>query len=189
MSAQKFSPAFFKRRRQSNARSVGRLRRGEIPFCGISFLPSFFLWAFSVKEKSGRTVTIGKPGFLFLRKPFRAQYPLFFCYRWRKRKAWQKKTPWFVSPSAEGDRRSRRLRRAFEKARAKLSTTHRRDAPINCNLYSNYFNKNLPRILHQSPKKLNFSTSASAYIGTLPISLPSMVNIAFPTSSPCFIGA
>ena len=31
-----------------------------------------------------------------------------------------------VSPSAEGDRRSRRLRRAFEKARAKLSTRHRR---------------------------------------------------------------
>jgi len=39
-----------------------------------------------------------------------------------------------VSPSAEGDRRSRRLRRAFEKARAKLSIRHRRDAPINCNL-------------------------------------------------------
>jgi len=38
-----------------------------------------------------------------------------------------------VSPSAEGDRRSRRLRRAFEKARAKLSIRHRRDAPINCN--------------------------------------------------------
>jgi len=86
----------------------GRLRRGETPFCGISFLPSFFLWAFGVKEKSGRTVTIGKPGFIFLRKPFRAQYPLFFCYRWRKRKAWQKKTPWFVSPSAEGDQRSAR---------------------------------------------------------------------------------
>ena len=32
-----------------------------------------------------------------------------------------------VSPSAEGDRRSRRLRRAFEKARAKLSHRHRRE--------------------------------------------------------------
>ena len=44
-----------------------------------------------------------------------------------------------VSPSAEGDRRSRRLRRAFEKARAKLSTRRRRgvlDAPTNQNLKS-----------------------------------------------------
>jgi len=32
-----------------------------------------------------------------------------------------------ISPSAEGDRRSRRLRRAFEKARAKLSIRHRRE--------------------------------------------------------------
>jgi hypothetical protein len=40
-----------------------------------------------------------------------------------------------ISPSAEGDRRSRRLRRAFEKARAKLSNGFALNSPINCNLY------------------------------------------------------
>ena len=93
-----FYVAFFKKRPP-----IQRAERWSPPqrrnsFCGISFLLSFFLWASGVKEKSGQTVTISKTGFLFLRKPFCAQHPLFFCYRWRKRKAWQKKTPWFVSP-------------------------------------------------------------------------------------------
>ena len=39
-----------------------------------------------------------------------------------------------ISPSAEGDRRSRRLRRAFEKARAKLSTGFAVKSPTNINL-------------------------------------------------------
>ena len=42
-----------------------------------------------------------------------------------------------VSPSAEGDRRSRRLRRAFEKARAKLSTGFAVKSPLNINLSTN----------------------------------------------------
>ena len=79
--------------------------------------------------------------------PLRSEFPLcnkaklnfmpafFFDTRGPKKKAWQKRNAAKgVSPSAEGDRRSRRLRRAFEKARAKLSTRHRRDAPLNCNL-------------------------------------------------------
>ena len=116
----------------------GRLRRGEIPFCGISFLPSFFLWAFSVKEKSGRTVTIGKPGFLFLRKPFRAQYPLFFCYRWRKRKAWQKKTPWFVSPLRRRPTlRALDQRRLLKKAGENFCADTAVNSPTNQNLKPN----------------------------------------------------
>ena len=39
-----------------------------------------------------------------------------------------------VSPSAEGDRRSRRLRRAFEKARAKLPADTAVKSPTNQNL-------------------------------------------------------
>ena len=79
--------------------------------------------------------------------PLRSEFPLcnkaklnfmpafFFDTRGPKKKAWQKRNAAKgVSPSAEGDRRSRRLRRAFEKARAKLSIRHRRDAPTNCNL-------------------------------------------------------
>ena len=54
----KFSPAFSKRRRRSNARSVGRASQGAKFSCGISFLPSFFLWASCVKEKSGERFKI-----------------------------------------------------------------------------------------------------------------------------------
>jgi hypothetical protein len=40
--------------RQSNARSVGRSRTSETPPIGVSFLPSFFLCACAIKEKSGQ---------------------------------------------------------------------------------------------------------------------------------------
>ena len=52
MSAQKFSPAFFKRRRRSNARSVGRLRRGETPFAAFLFCQAFFFGPLVSKKKA-----------------------------------------------------------------------------------------------------------------------------------------
>ena len=52
MSAQKFSPAFFKRRRRSNARSVGRLRRGEIPLAAFLFCQAFFFGPLVSKKKA-----------------------------------------------------------------------------------------------------------------------------------------
>ena len=74
-----FSVAFSKSDRQSNARSVGRASQGAkfpapteqccVPHaatpkcvCGISFLPSFFLWASCVKEKSGLKAKIHGTG-------------------------------------------------------------------------------------------------------------------------------
>ena len=52
MSTQKFSPAFFKRRRRSNARSVGRLRKGETPFAAFLFCQAFFFGPLVSKKKA-----------------------------------------------------------------------------------------------------------------------------------------
>ena len=52
-----FTSLFSKSDRRSNARAVVAVRRRRNSFSGVSFLPSFFLCADGVKEKSGIDVS------------------------------------------------------------------------------------------------------------------------------------
>ena len=57
MSSGKFSPAFFKKAAPSKARSLGRLRRGEISLRRLLFA-KLFLCACAAKEKAGYRLSI-----------------------------------------------------------------------------------------------------------------------------------
>ena len=125
-----FASLFSKSDRRSNARSVGRASQGAKSLIRRFLLLSFSFAPAVTKEKRVIDLEIlyGIRG-----NPHLCVPPL--------SSLWLEIHPFValsndkdISPSAEGDRRSRRLRRAFEKARAKLSNGFALNSPLNSNL-------------------------------------------------------
>ena len=99
-----FSSTFSKRWRRSNARSVGRLRRGEISLSFQSategWMTSLWLgrgephtWGVPLFQENGRGASPRRSMFPFLYNAFLNRLPAFFFEtRGAKKKAWQKRT-------------------------------------------------------------------------------------------------
>jgi len=106
-----FTSLFSKSDRQSNARSVGRASQGAKPSFG-AFLLLVFLLRLLHQKKSGKRFKISLC--VERENPHLCVFPLSaspkFTLSWRFGRIRS------ISPVATGDRRSRRLRQAFEKA-------------------------------------------------------------------------
>ena len=136
-----FTSLFSKSDRPSNARSVGRrahAAKSPLPFLSATEGELRFSGAWGNRTSGGfpRLRERFKKSLCRKGKPPLVCFPSFGFAEIHPFVALSNDKG--VSPSAEGDRRSRRLRRAFEKARAKLSTRQRRgvlDTPLNQNLF------------------------------------------------------